>query len=298
MKQLLLLALLATAELHAQTTNQLTLYFIPSPKGMDWSTPKKLAWSALQNRLSFQSHFMGHVFVGLECGEKKELTGQVGKNFDYLTQLLLHQRGLGILYHSFDGALEDRADVEEELKELTKVEGRLNFVGFKLNEAQCSRALKYLTEYRAKNVGRHYGLANRPLYGEGAGCSAFGASFAEVTGVLNTELKDAWSQSVDIPLAFAGPPLKDQGVSLTTVMLNAERWAKPEEPHQTLMFWDPDRMYNWVAQKIPKAELEKQFLVTELGKARGIIFDKSYLPVPEGSIWQQHLDTGLRPGNK
>lgn len=299
MKKIILLLTLFSTQLMANTQQpQLTLYFIPSPVGMDWSSPANLAMSALKNRLSLKSRFMGHVFVELECNGEKHLTGMVGKRFDYLTQLLMNNRGLGILYHSFEGGLEEKADVEEEIKELSADGERLNFVKFILNQGQCERAISYLKEYREKNVGRYYGLANRPLYAEGAGCSAFGASFTEVVGVQDVDIKDAWSHSVNIPLDFAGPPLKDEGVNLLKLMMNASKWAKDSEAHKKLHFWDPDRMFNWVNQKISKSKDEKQFSVVELGKAKGIVFDKSHLPAPSGPIWQQHLDPSIQVTKK
>ena len=293
MKKLILLLSLLTSNLWASPSPHLTLYFIPSPGGIDWSSPANLAWSALSNRLSFKSRFMGHVFVEMQCGEKKELTGMVGKNFDYLRQLLIENRGLGILYHSFEGALEDQAEIEKELAELSQTGERLNFVRFKINDKQCQRLSTYLSEYRSKNVGRFYGLANRPLYGEGAGCSAFGVSFIDVLGLLDQDFKDAWSQTVNIPLEFAGPPLKDQGVNLVKLMLNAGSWAKDSGPHQKLTFWDPDRMYKWVNEQGLKIGT-----VIELGKSKGIELDRSYLPAPEGPIWQQHLDPNYRTTKK
>ena len=298
MKKLILLLIFLTSNLMANTEPNLTLYFIPSPKGMDWSSPASIAMSALKNKLTFQAHFMGHVFVELNCGNQKEVTGMVGKNFDYLTQLLINNRGLGVLYHSFDGRLEDKTDVEKEIAELSQEAGRINFVRFKLNEGQCKRTLTYLKEYREKNVGRYYGLANRPLYGEGAGCSAFGASFAEVAGVMNTDIKEAWSQTVSIPLAFAGPPLKDEGVNLLKLILNGSSWAKENEPHQKLMFWSPDLMFDWVKLKVSKAGVEKQYTTAKIGKSEGVVLDKSHFPAPAGPIWQQHLDPNIkRPKN-
>lgn len=293
MKKCIFFLLLLTSNLMAKPETHLTLYFIPSPSGMDWSTPANIAISALKNRLTFQSHFMGHVFVELQCGEKKDLTGMVGKNFDYLTQLLINNRGLGVLYHSFDGRLEDKADVEAELKELTEEGKRINFVRYLINEDQCKRAQTYLSEYREKNVGRYYGLANRPLYAEGAGCSAFGASFAEVVGVMDLDTHDAWTQSINIPLKFAGPPLQEKGVNLLTLMFNGASWAKEKDPHQKLTFWSPDRMYDWVKLKISKAGFEKEFAVKQMGKSTGLVIDKSFLPAPSGPIWQQHLDDKL-----
>jgi hypothetical protein len=238
------------------------------------------------------------VFVELECGNEKQLTGMVGKNFDYLNQLLINGRGLAVMYHSFEGALEEKEKVMSEIKELSETGERLNFVRFNLNDNQCARAASYLKEYREKNIGRYYGLANRPLYAEGAGCSAFGASFAEVTGVLDTDLTEAWSHTVNIPLAFSGPPLRDESVNLLKVMMNASSWAKENEPHQKLKFWSPDHMFAWVNKKIKVSDKEKQFTVTQIGKAQGIVFDKSFMPAPAGPIWQQHLDPKIKTTKK
>lgn len=298
MKKIMLILMLISTNLMAKPETSLTLYFIPSPMGMDWSTPANIAFSALKNRLSLRSRFMGHVFVELQCSNKTELTGMVGENFNYLTQLLVHNRGLGVLYHSFDGRLEDKADVEEEIKDLTSSGSRINFVQYILNEGQCSRALTYLKEYRENKVGRYYGLANRPLYGEGAGCSAFGASFAEVVGVMDLDTKDAWTQTINIPFAFAGPPLQEKGVNLFKLMFDGVSWAKENEPHKKLMFWSPDRMFDWVNSKILKASVEKFHTVKKIGKAKGIVVNQSFLPAPSGPIWQQHLDPNIKATKK
>ena len=294
MKKILLVLLLVSTNLMAKSEQHLTLYFIPSPMGLDWSSPADIALSALKNRLSFRSHFMGHVFVELECGNQKEQTGMVGKNFDYLTQLFVHKRGLGILYHSFDGHLEDKADVQEELNDFTAGGSRINFVQFNLNEGQCNRTMTYLKEYRKNNVGRYYGLANRPLYGEGSGCSAFGASFAEVAGVMDMDIKEAWTQTINIPHAFAGPPLQEKGVSIFTLISSGTSWAKENEPHQKLTFWSPDLMFDWVNQKVAKSAVEKFYKVKEIGYSKGIVIDRSFLPAPSGPIWQQHLDPNIK----
>lgn len=267
--------------------NQLTLYFVPSPKGMDWTSPANLAWSALKNKVSMKPRFMGHVFVEFQCGTEREITGMVGKNFDYLNQLLVKGRGLGILFHSFDGQLEEKTEVDAELAGYFKT-GYVNFARFLLNDGQCSRISEYLKVYREKNVGRHYGLANRPRFGEGAGCSAFGASFVDVIGVLDQDLKDAWSHSVNIPMEFAGPPLRDESVNLFKLMLNAGKWAEEKEAHKKIFFWDPDRMFKWTNEKIAKQT--GNYKVMSIENTKGVVFDKTHLPAPGGPIWLQHTE--------
>ncbi len=287
MKMIILFVLLISQFSFA---DELSLYFIPSPKGMDWSSPSKLATSALKNKLSFKPHFMGHVWVEIKCGNTHELTGMVGKNFDYLNQLLIEQRGLGVLYHSFEGRLEDKKDIQEEMEGYFK-EGGMNFVKLLLNDKQCKRAAQYLKEYREKDVGRYYGLANRPRYGEGAGCTAFGASFLEVLDLLEEDMKLSWFQAVNIPMELAGPPIGKEGVGLFKVMFNSDRWASDNENHQKIYFWNPDSMYSWVERK---SKTDGKWKVEMKGKVTGIVSDKSHLPVKEGPIWEQMIDAKTR----
>jgi hypothetical protein len=276
----ILFLLFSSSWVHAQ---ELTLYAIPSPRGMDWSTPRSLLISSALNRLSFKSRFMGHVFVELKCQEDYQLTGMVGKHFDYLRQLLIEGRGLAIFYHSFAGRLELQPDVEQEIKELAAID-RINFVRFKLNQDNCQRLSTYLKEYRQLNVGRYYGLANRPLYGEGAGCTAFGVSFLAAAGILDQEFVERWSQTVNIPLKYSGPPLRDEKVNLLRLLF-AWQWASEEEAHQKLHFWDPDRMYQWIAARLaqPGPGLN---VVNSLG-AKGLEIDKSHFPAPAEPIWRK-----------
>lgn len=271
----------------AWAKEELTLYFIPSPLGLDWSSPKNLAISALKNRLSLKPRFIGHVFVELSCGNETHLTGMVGKEFDYLNQLLIEQKGLGILYHSFEGQLEEKAAIEKELAGYYKT-GHVNFLTIKLNASQCNRAKNYLLEYREKNVGRYYGLANRPRFGEGAGCSAFGTSFLDVLNLIDEEMRLSWSQTVRIPLQYAGRPLRDENVNLLSLMLNAGEWAKDSEAHQSLTYWDPDKMHKWVNEKY--AQNNPNFMKLTKEKSVGVMLDKSHMPAPTEPIWLQVLD--------
>ncbi len=269
--------------------SSLTLYFIPSPHGMDWSTPASLAKSAAMNRFSFKSRFIGHVWAEVQCGEQHILTGMIGKKFDYFNQLLIENKGLGILFHSFEGTLEDKKDIQEEMVELTKA-GRINYARFILNQKNCQRLVTYAEEYKKNNVGRHYGLSNRPRYAEGAGCSAFGASFLDVAGILDTEIIEQWSKTINIPLELSGPPVRDEGVSLLKVILSASSWAKPTDDHKKIFFFDPDSMYNWAQQRISSSESLGDYKTEEKNGMKGIVFDRSNRPAPESPIWIQSKD--------
>lgn len=284
-KYLLVCSLLLSA--FASANQELTLYFIPSPSGMDWSTPSSLVRTAARNKFSFRSHFMGHVWVELKCGSVHELTGMTDRHPDYLYQLVVEQRGLGILYHSFDGRLENKEDIQGEMPELFQ-EGRINFVTFLLNSSQCQRASLYLNQYRSFNVGRFYGLAHRPRFGEGSGCSAFGASFPEVLGFIDQGTREAWSQTVNIPLDLAGQPVTNEKVGLHKFIFGAKSWAQEDQKHRKLFFWDPDKMFQWVKKKI--LEKHSDIAIKKIGNSEGIILDKRIYPSPSAPVWLQRLN--------
>ena len=101
-------------------------------------------------------------------------------------------------------------------------------------------------------------------------------------------MKESWSQTVNIPLALAGPPLNKEGVSFFKVMFNASSWSQENEKHQKLTFWDPDKMHQWVEKKV--AQTPENFSVLTIKGTKGVVIDKSHLPTPQESIWLQQLD--------
>ncbi|MBY0517018.1 MAG: hypothetical protein K2P81_08930 [Bacteriovoracaceae bacterium] len=258
--------------------NFLRLFVIPSPFGMDWESPASLARTAALNKFCFKPRFMGHVNVELVGPDIQELTGMRAKKLDAVPRVLLKGQGFGVLYHSFEGQLEERAHLVPELK-IRAQEKRLSFWQAKLTEAQLIRLKTYLDEYRAENVGQYYGLHNRPLHGEGAGCSAFGVSFLEVAGLLNDELKAAWSNQVRIPLSLSGAPLMDQKVPITKILTQAHRWAMSDEDHKLMTYWDPDRMHRWLVENATPN-------TTWMG-APGVVIDATETAIPEKEIWNE-----------
>lgn len=262
------------------SADQLTLYILPSPMGIDWKSPKDLILSSIKNRIQGSDRFLGHVFVELQCGEKRELTAMNSKKFDYLRQLLWENRGPGILFHSFEGRLENKSEIEGELDARLKA-GEINFTRFLLNAGHCARLTQYLKEYRGHNVDRYYGLANRPLYGEGASSAAFGVSFLEVAEIMDEEMKDHWGNIVSVPL--------DSEVSIVKILISGDAWAPENAPHRKLFFWDPDRMYQWVRQMLTKP-LPQRMKSIDIEKTHGIVMDMTTRPAPERPIWLQHTD--------
>lgn len=277
MKKLLFLSFISASVF----ANDLTLYVVPSPKGLDWMSPKTLLTSAMKNKLSFKSHFMGHAWVELKCGEQHVLTGMMNENADYISKLIFEQKGLGIFYHSFPGRLETQDEVQKELSHYLK-DGGMNFVSFKLNDNQCKRAMNYLDQYREKNVGRNFGVAHRPRFGEGANSSTFIVSFPDVLNILDQEMKEAWVQTLFIPSES-----KDQEMNIVKLLMR-EEWASESEKKVKLSFWNLDKMYHWINEKV--SQNKSGYGVLKKDNISGIVIDKSHFPAPEEPIWRQQLD--------
>lgn len=277
MKKLLFLSFISASVF----ANDLTLYVVPSPKGLDWSSPKTLMMSAAKNKLSMNSHFMGHAWVELKCGEQHVFTGMMNENADYISKLIFEQKGLSIFYHSFPGRLETQDDVQKELAHYSK-NGGMNFVSFKLNDNQCKRAMDYLDQYREKNVGRNFGVAHNPRFGEGANSSAFIVSFPDVLNILDQEMKEAWEQTLFIP-----SDSKNQEMNVVKLLMK-EEWASDTEKKVKLSFWNLDKMYNWINEKV--SQNKSGYSVLKKDNVSGIVIDKSYFPAPEEPIWRQQLN--------
>jgi hypothetical protein len=271
--------------------NFLTLFFIPSPYPIDWSNPQNLLKSQIQNQFSGKERKLGHVNVHLSCqNESDELTGMSSSNLNSKTQLIFHGAGMGILWHSFAGKVEDKTDLMQELPQYID-EKRLSFLKIKISQSNCQKLKKYLKEYRENNVGRNYGLYNRPRYGEGAGCSAFGASFLDIAQILGDESK-IWMSEILVPEKLLGPPIRDRYVGLWEVYA-AQKWADPSEPHEKIVFWEPDKMHQWLIQTraaIAQSPTGAKFQIKDIAGAPGLFIDLSFVEAQDSPIWIQARD--------
>ena len=260
---------------------ELVLNLVPSPHGIDWSTPTTLSRSVVDNYLTFFNHFIGHVNVGLRINGKTLLCGQASENLDAKTQLFTKHIGIGILFHSFQGFFETTHSLEAEIGQ-RGLTGRGNFVIFKINREAAIQVQKYIEAYNKDEIYKNYGLSHRPLHGEGGGCSAFGASVLEVAGILDKEFTEYCGALIRVPNHLLGQPVSTNKVSFVKLLAGPTRWAKENEPHEPIFYWDPDKMYNWIFNKIhhpSKGIRSAKFL-----NMNGIIIDKSHCPPPKGDF--------------
>lgn len=256
--------------------NTLTIYFIPSPLRLDWSTPTKLARSILLNKLTFKKRFMGHVNIELKYKGEHYLTGMAASKLNAPELLLKDNIGLGVIFHIFKGRLEDKEDLVPELTSYLKIGNKaMNFIEYEISDDAAERIKEYLTQFKEKKLDSYYGLFNSPLHGEGAGCSAFGASVLEVVSLLTDEHKKEWTRCFKVPHSLAGAPLTNNKISFFNLLFKNYTWAKDGEKSTEIFFFDPDLMHAWVEKKLN----EKSARIIAKENAKGI-----YLNAKDSSL--------------
>jgi len=280
---------------HAEA-DELTLYFIPSPFGVNWNSPRALLDSTLEDFLFSEfagsGHEIGHVYEDVECESTgtHATTGMTGATGSDVEDVLFKQElGLGMLFHTFSGSLDTESFTRSDLAGYFK-SGLTDYITWKISPTTCARLMEYFDEYVARGYENFYGLSNRPRYGEGAGCSAFGESFLEIAGLDFPDYKNSWQYSIRAPSQLVGGPLTNgQKVSVLDILFKSvsKHWAAPNAAGFDLDFWSPDSMYQWV-QKVWKGKTHTQQVYTKVknGKALGLVMDATDVPTPTDPIWK------------
>ncbi len=269
---------------HLLAANLLSLGFISPPVKFDWSTPRALTWSVSKAFVKGNPGGLeiGHAFVHLRCGSKEIWAGMMGgESKEFYKALVSDGAGLGILFYNFAGTLEDQKSVESYLPEYE--EDQLSWLKVAISDSTCERLMRYHTEYEASQNWKNYGLPNRPLYGEGSGCSAFAASFLEVAGLLDSHLQKAWSRTLLVPEVFIGK--SDHKVSFLKLLAlgkTSNRWAMPSEEHKKIFFYDPQLMDEWV-RSLPQRKVTDG----KYKRVHNVVYwDAREVPTPRAPIWK------------
>lgn len=252
---------------------KLTLYFIPSPFGLNWESPSKLARTIIINKYSFKPRFMGHVNIDIqfqnEQGEKEHiLTGMVASNLNAVPLLLKKKIGLGILWHSFPGRLETKEELIPELDNYKKTGKRINFMRWNISHKAAQKLADYYEHFKQNQIDKFYGLVNSPLHGEGSGCSAFGASFLSTAGLLDENFIKNCSMRVLAPMKYIGSPISNNQPNFIKLAMANAKWAQKDEEHKELYFWDPDLMFKYTKNLAQNPN--KDFKVIKEDNAIGI----------------------------
>lgn len=261
--------------------NELTLYAIPAPKltGLSWKRPGGLARRTLLGKALGLSRSIGHAGVFVRCAATAtepagDFLGSVTDTDDTFKQMVLKEKaGLGVLLRTVPGTIEPAADLQKTVDERTE-NGRMAFIRFQLSPETCQGLLGYSREFARLDVAKEYGFV-RPLYKEGAGCSAFSMAFLELANLDEARFRREWSFDVRIPMRLIGG--KDNPgnkVSALELFFTFRPWAQENEPHRRLIGWDPTKMYTSI-RTMAKEELRRgDGKVEKRGKALGLVLDR------------------------
>ena len=223
---------------------KLTVYAIPPPIALDWSTPNKLLGTVMQSRTAAKAlvasggaaitHSIGHVNIELDCGDDSvPLTGQTdtgGADWPAATD------GAGLLLRDSPGALDhmDIGDPAETVADIAarQASGHLTRISFVVPRETCKRIKSFVDEYVARLSYLHYDGAFRARRFEGAGCAIFGAGVVDVAGLLRRSLfTPAWARSEMIGSAriadFLGDGKYTYGGNLVARDANGTDWVWP-----------------------------------------------------------------------
>lgn len=282
-------------------TDFLTIHFTHSPRGVKWNSPNALAASVLRNTIApvkGSRHSIGHVRVELKCGDTYLMTGMTNEfGRDTTDAVLKEGYGLGVVLRTYRGKLEVTDEVLPKQQELLKT-GRASFVKFFINPTTCDRLVQYLKEYKENGYDKMYsGLHAFPLNRQGSGCSAFGASFLELSGLQIPEFEEKWMRhDIILPHRFIGDPEQGKKVNFFRVLFAIRSsWGETDDDGVRISFWDPDRMHRWTKRTYLEAaqgSFESSRFpwplmgLEKIGKGRGLIFDARSVATPSGPIFK------------
>lgn len=297
---ILSLSLFSSLFLSTAFADEITLYFIHSPLELDWSTPQTISATALKNgvipkRLGGR-YSIGHVYQEINCPSigVHEFTGQTSSTDVDTERVLKLGWALGAMVATEPGMLDSTEYVKEALKPLYK-NGRVAMLKISVNENTCARVVDYLNEYRALGLDKIYaGLHARPLYKEGSGCSAFGASFLEVGGLLLPDQYQAWTKHLGVPFKYIGGPRTGKKINILQMLTTVNsQWTEQGDPNGLWVdFYDPSLMNHWVKQthqKIRRGHSPYNFATEAFvrGNALGVHFDMTDFPTPSGPVFMK-----------
>ena len=294
-RSVLLVSMLLALLCSAVSAQELTLYTIPAPSEINWTSPNTLLRGAVANNLTTQhkgaKRAIGHVFIQLKHEGRGELilTGSsTQKDADNSKDLVLKEGyGLGILFHGIPGRLEKTQDLLDEIPDRFK-SGKISYIRFLLNDATYDRLKTYLEVYTKRGYGNIYNGLNRPREGLGAGCSAFGIGFLEVAGLMHPTWRERWPVRVRIPMELIGGTYNSSNKVSVWSIVKARRWAEAHEPHMLLELYEPVYIHQWILEEWRKEFQAKTGRVKLLkrDKAFGLEYDCRHLPTPTEPIFE------------
>lgn len=268
--------------------DELSIYLHVPFNAIDWSSPHRLANSALYNTLTFTSYAISHANVSFQCsGEAIRYTGVTGGEGDPFIAFKNPGLELMLTYRS-SGTSESEKEIPENHEYMAN-EGRLNKITYLISHETCLRLKTYHAEYRLRGYDKILGsVVDRPRYGESAGCIAYTMSYIDLAGFLSDYMLSDWRRHLKIPKDLIGTPETKARLRLLdyAIFRKQARWAREDESHLKLDVYDPQLVYEWITKVAQSGQYYPDLIeVKSFGTNYHLIFDKRNVPTPTEPIW-------------
>ncbi len=257
--------------------DQMTLWVIPAPRpfGLTWRRPGPLVRRTIFNEATGLNRGIGHAGITLECAATADRPavhwqGSVRSTGDDFRGMIFEDKaGMGILFATVPGRLELAEELQPSL-DLRARRGRLNWLRMGISSESCHALHDYVAASDEAPANDRYGFV-RPLYQEGAGCSAFSMAFLQLAGLVEPWMREEWSFDVNIPMELIGGELNpDNPVGVGKLFTITRGWAEPDEPQLRLNGWEPTYMFH----SIHARTFAQGARVEHWGRATGLVLDR------------------------
>ena len=276
--------------------DSISLFFIKSPYGINWSTPWSMTTTTIKNQLApsqgrSTNHTISHTYAEINCSSTgiKLYRGMTSDGNDEERTLLFKKKyGLGVMFHTYRGKLEKEETLLNDINDYYG-NSRLSKLVLKISPEACQRMVEYVNEYEAKGYAKMYsGLQADPLRGEGSGCSAFVVSFMRVAGLMES-FTEQWKQTIDVPLNLVGGPMTGNKVSIFKVLMKVNAKWSNRTPFFHLVAWDPELMHSWLLRTYESVKSGEYTdfdpEIDRYQKTKILKLDLSDRSTPQGPVW-------------
>lgn len=251
-----------------RSSSYILVFAYPSAAYLDWSSPSKLARTAVQSTLAKRVFSLpstiGHAQIAWSCRQpdgtliSSGASGQSGEDNGQSLAGLRTGWGMSILELVFtDGHLESPADVDSRIRS-GAAGNQFSWAGFKVPVENCLQMVDFVENYQKSKAYKNYGFPVDPLKFEGAGCTSYANAALERSGAP-LPFRDAWLRTYQIPEnqlgrsgeppAFASVfpksriPQREQQVPLGDFLFGEQTWAKSGEAAIPFQYYDPELFY-------------------------------------------------------
>jgi hypothetical protein len=288
----LFLTLFSLASILQLPAQELTIYTIPSPKGYNWNSPRKLVFSYISNffsahRKTREKHLIGHMIVELRDSTRHVIVGvSPARHSHMIRKVLVQGKGLGILFEKTKGVLKETQVNSKEIEQRIP-SGEIAFLQFRISQPVFERLWQYYSEYKENGYYQAYNGLNNPLERTGSGCSAFAFSFLEVAGLQDMIPPEICRIERPVPFSLMRNEASHWRPVSVVELLFANKWpARNDFNSQLYTTFEPTWLFQWIQLNQPYLPATGKIQQTWLMNAPGVLFDCREKPVPVGSFWK------------